>query len=359
MINARCQTNKVQVCIYLGFALLFMMITANIDEAEAMSNAIKGIELTPISISSAEDVQAIRLSQATEEILLFTSAAGKVSTPTNHQIIIGKNVIAPTPVKQNMILTINQLLAVHPAWDINVTTNQSYKFLAEFAGGATNQLVYYDGDSQGVPFTDNYPLNSFSNPRFARGNSEASRTDVSATLDNEKLVVFSNLTNMKNARYLEIGEWDSGVLVHLKQNHAVIAKSLRSGESRHDIMPGIIEFVELDPQFKPKGAVKSPLLDNTVYEYDADVLFVNDKPRYILFAIGKDILLLGIYNSNDNLYSEIIIDGKFDPSDLSKPSILITATHVYIAVIEARLTKNARILIGSLALNDLKSLMSP
>jgi len=351
MINVRYQTNNVQVYMCWGFVLFLLIITANIDEAKAMSKVIKNIELAPVNIKGVEDIQNIRLFETTEGILAFTSATGKLSTATNHPLIISKNIIAPGFVQQNTMLTINQLLAVHSAWDVNVTTNQSYAFVAEFAGGAINQLFYYNQDSQGTPFTDKYPFNSFSNPRFSRGGREGSQAEVSAILDNEKLVVFPNLTNTKNSHFIEIGEWDSGVLLHAKQSYTVIAKRLHSGESRHDVMPGVIELLELDSQFKPKGAVISPVLANTVYEYDADILFINDKSKYIIFSTGEDKPLLGVYDSNSNVYSEIMLSGQFDKENLTRPSILVTTTHVYIAVIEARLTKNARVLMGSLRLN--------
>ena len=190
---------------FLILVLTISLTVVNADEVHAVNIDPNKIELVPLDIDQAESIQAIRLYREKQGIALVSSSTKKTSSSTSYQIIISSKLIDKSPQKQSVLLTVNQLLAVHPRWDIVETEGGSYRFITEQSGGATIQLMCYEGSSQPYSITTKYFLNSFSNPRFVIDEPNGSMVEVTATLDDEKFVLFSRFSENEGVDFIEIG----------------------------------------------------------------------------------------------------------------------------------------------------------
>lgn len=310
------------------------------------------LKISPLSINKVDAIWGIRLVKAKDEAVLFDAVVNE------QDIQSYQTVLSSTPLKYNQqnrapVFSIKQLLPAIPRWDVIYLDNNSYLGVIERAGGALNRLAFVTNAGSVEPITELYDFESFSMPRFVRGVSSQTNLAITAISNNEELVVFPSRETPEKMKYKKIGSWSDGILLKLASGYVLIAKHTVPGAERYNVLPGILEFVRLDDQLQIIHENIKPLGDQIVYEFDADYLSTaSGRGNIVLFATGKDNLLLKISDEAGNWLDTISVEGQFEVFKMARPSVVVIASkEIYVAAIEKMRAPDAQLLVGSVSIN--------
>jgi len=154
-------------------------------------------------------------------------------------------------------------------WDVAPSANGDSEIAFGKPGGAINALMLRSASGTMRALSSAYPLQSFSEPRFAR--SAAHPPDwLTAVVDNRTCVAFPLGTPSAQCRTL--GECAQGLLVHYGPGFAFIFKTVVPGPVRGNLIaPGRLHSAMLDAELRPTGP-PAEIFDGTIFEFDADVI---------------------------------------------------------------------------------------
>ena len=297
--------------------------------------------LSAVRLSNAPAIDLLRLVQApksTELLFSSTGAQGARYQTTIFGVSIGDQ---PTPAER---FKISHLLPPPPSWDVTIGADAAPACVIENAGGAVNSLFLQRGDSR-ISVTQDYPLKSFSSPRFFRGELKSALPYISATADNTTLAAFLPQAN-KYGQYLPVMDCVDGLLLKSSEGYTVLCKRYVPGPARNNVLPGILQFGKLDENLKPKGEMLT-LLDKTpIFEFDADTFRGASQDTLVIVATTAEDMVLTIGSPSRNSFARIPVTGLADKRSAMRPAVLVNKGQICAAVIDSFHTPSARILAG-------------
>lgn len=318
-------------------------------EVTPMSKHLPTLILSPLNFDSVDAIWGLRLVKSNKEVVLFDAVLHTQDSPHRYQTILSATVLEKTMQKRKPVFTIQQLLPTPPGWDIISQQDNTYLCVIEQAGGAINKLAFFQENGLITPVTKLHNFDSFSKPRFVKGNLSQLNISISTISDEKKLVVFPAQKQPGIMEYKELGEWFDGILLRLTTGYILIAKHTVPGEVRYGVMPGTLEFIILDDHFRITHKIIKPLDQQIIYEFDATLISRNTHSSYIvLLATGKNHPLLKVSDELGNLVDTIQIRGQYDERKLAKPAIVTTENRMYMAIVEGFRETDARLLTGSI-----------
>jgi hypothetical protein len=212
----------------------------------------------------------VRLARARDGVILVVSH-------TASDAIIGANTIfsalaiqSPSP-SWGTFATLNELVPALPMWDVATDAHFKVQVVHERPGGAINAIMLRDSSGSEQSLTANYPLQSFSLPRFSRP-SPGPPDWLTAVLDNRNCVAIPIAGKVP---FIDLGACSEGLLVRSSAGFLFLYKIAVSGPVRgNSIRPGRLYLAVLDQTMHPltKDGAGEVLGGSTMFEFDADII---------------------------------------------------------------------------------------
>lgn len=240
------------------------------------------------------------------------------------------------------IATVSQMLPAQPKWDVAPATDGQLQIASEKPGGAINALMMLRRSGSTTALTTEYPLQSFSGPKFAKPSGKPPQW-LTAIVDNRTCVA---IQLEQPAPYRTLGECSDGLLVQHGSGFIFIYKTNVSGTIRGNLIsPGRIYLVMLNTELQSMGPPVE-IFNGTIFEFDAD--FVNDK-LIIVATTQRGLVLVSRLDQSKSPKFRI---EEFSVSvALTSPAIVAsTSGKVLLAALESDGQGATRILMTELAI---------
>lgn len=243
------------------------------------------------------------------------------------------------------VLTISHLLPVAPGWDASWEPDHSVSFIYDLAGGAVNSLVLEGGGAEeAVAVSPRYPMESFSSARFVRSG-EPGHRGVTAVVDKARLVWFPPDAAGLSPDYRPLDDCYEGLMISRPGGWLLFCKSLVSGPSRGNVLPGALRVQLLDPDLNTVGAPSRPFGNLLIYEFDAAWMAAG----LAVLAVTERGMALATTPDQDTAYEADLLTVSDPAASYSRPSIASGTEQVTFAVLVGEGTADARVILGQLA----------
>ena len=314
------------------------------EEMSTMSPDTKEMVLSPFKFDGVTSVTAIKLIEVKnlKPLVVYSSTDKGTGFPSYRTHVSGIAVTEQQP-EITHLFTIPQLLPPPPAWDIVGGSQIPYWFVYESAGGAVNALVLESNKGDRLTVTSEYPFAHFTLPRFARGYMSPQKPVVSAIADNNKAVVFFCHGGDKYVHYRELCKCADATLIRYEEHFGLFYKTFVAGPSRNDVIPGVLNYVDLEADLSFAGPPLRLLENRVVFEFDVDVR----GGEFFLVATAGDRLNLVRGTLGIRRFDAFTVSGKYNPDTLTRPTIMVGSRYFCVAVLEQAQTQGARLLIGT------------
>ncbi len=292
---------------------------------------------------------SIRVADTSAGVMIFASSTSPVEgQASQYETKIWGSLLEDLGEDMAEVTVVPQLLPAPPRWDV-IQRDGTYRFVFEQGGGAVNSLTVRDTEEIIAVPSKKHPLVSFSQPRFFRDLGPRGESFVSAIADDKQLVVFQSSDRTNYSKFLRVGDWSDGVILSRTNGFLVFCKETAPGPARNEILPGIIHSAPLDKACRSVGKTTKPLGDRLVYEFDADIIQVNEeKERFVLLATTIDDIVLAVSGESLGDFTTIEVSGDYAKMDLSSPALALSFSGTcHVAFLEAPQTSNARLWVGS------------
>lgn len=333
----------------IGSIFLTVIILAIFNWRLNMEKSGQKIHLSVFDVGDATAIVSLKLLETIEGLKLLTSITQTDTSGFGYETIIAATPIVKAQQVVARFFVITHLLPVPPNWDVAQEMDSSYAVLYENAGGAINSIILENTKQARMAVNVNHRLESFSNAHFIKRQYNDKSFTVSAISEKKHLVVFSRTPNSDFGNYKKICDCYDALIVKLPGGLGVLYKMIVPGYSRYNIMPGVLYYAKLDQNFNTVGPIVKPLGDTAVFEFDADVV----KDKIAIFATSEQNIILAIDFPSVEPFAIKAVEIEHDKTKVTQPSILITESHLYLAILASAQTQNARVLIGSSSLDKL------
>jgi hypothetical protein len=218
----------------------------------------------------APEAEVLRLAHGKDGIALFVSHTASdpiVGANTVFSALVPKS----TSPRWHIITTLNQVVPAQPMWDVAPDASRGIQLAFEQPGGAINALLLRDPSGSQQSITSNYPLHSFSLPRFERP-SQTPPEWLTAVIDNRRCVAISVV---QKVAYKDLGPCSEALLVRSSTGFLLIHKTTIPGPVRGNrISPGRLYLAMLDNGMHPQkiNGAGEVFDGSTIFEFDADMI---------------------------------------------------------------------------------------
>lgn len=293
--------------------------------------------LRPLHIADAPAIDGLKLVEKGGQAVLLYSTQVQTQ-PFLYELVVHAAPVADVA-RASEIARIARMLPVAPRWDAR-PAGDGYEILYELAGGAVNAILLQNAAGVSSRVSEEHPFESFSRPHFVRAGTSVEVTDVAAVADLKTLVVFPGGTK-RPVKYAALAAGADGV-VGGTARHWTVAKSVMSGESLFDILPGRLTLSRIDG-----SEVRSVTVpDFLAYELDAAVLLHD----VVTFATSRPALVF-LGQRPERPY-RLTADNRNWLLQLSRPTILVTSQFVHLAAIVSPGSDHAAILYGAVPIGE-------
>jgi hypothetical protein len=313
--------------------------------------------LRTLAVTDPSKIDGLRLIETGDGPVLLYSIQTMKSPPSgfsDHQMLISAASVKD-PSQVTPVVSLPRLLPPPPRWDARAAAGGGYEILYEEAGGALYKLLLRDpAGHQGSPSAA-HPFESFTQPRFVRGRSNAPGDGVSAVLDSQTVVVFppgasapaSAAAAPPPASHVPLGP-ASAAVVGVWGQPWVAAKTALPGPTSFNEPPGKLSLRRLGSLAAAAATVSTlPFPGFLAFQFDA--LELGDE--VVIFATGKPAaLLLASRPSRPILFATA---ERSQLSALSRPTISTAGGHLHVAAIANPGTPEARVLYGDIPIGAL------
>ena len=226
---------------------------------------IQKIEFTLVP-GAPPAADALRLARDSKGVFLAVSKTAS-TPPMGASTTISALAPLGSGAKWSTIATLAEIVPAQPGWDICLALGDGPAIVHERPGGAINALLLRTAPGSAQALTGAYPLQSFSEPRFARPSGGPPHW-VTAVADNRTCVA---LPLGPNPAYRRLGECAAGMLVTIGSGFVYIFKTPVAGLVRGNLIsPGRLHVETLDAEMHPT-APATDLFSGIVFEFDADL----------------------------------------------------------------------------------------
>jgi hypothetical protein len=224
------------------------------------------IEFTPAA--GAPPADAIRLTRGKDGVFLFASKTAS-TPPMGARTTISAVAPGASRARWKTVATLDEMVPAQPIWDVTLAEGSQPDIVYERPGGAINALLLRRASGATEGLSGAYPLQSFSDPRFARPTGKPPQW-MTAVVDNRTCVA---LPLRPGAEYRTLGECSgAGLLVLMDSGFVYLYKTKVPGLVRGNLnSPGRLHLATLDAELRPTGP-PTEVFSGTIFEFDADVI---------------------------------------------------------------------------------------
>jgi hypothetical protein len=305
------------------------------------------ITLSPFEIEDSPSITSIKLIETKQGVqLLLSTTKAPAANAFGYETVILSIPIADDEKTTSRLFVIPQLLPPPPDWDAAVNPDNSYSLVFQSAGGATDNILVMSTDDpvKQTPVPATYPFESFSNPSFVKRYEEDPGRLISAIVDKEQAVLFLREQGGRYKKQAELCTCSYAVTIKYQNAFMLLHKVEMPGPVRgNDIVPGALYHARLGKDFSPIEAAVESFPGHTIFEFGVDAL----GDRIAIFATAKEGTFLALGSSLTEPLEIIALEEDLYGEMFSRPAVLITESHIYLAILEDAQTEKARLLMGA------------
>lgn len=332
-------------------AILALVLFVPINYCQAVPHMEAGkmplkIALSPQELKDARSIVALQWLElkAGPELLYSTtqstSAQGLDYETSIFAVGTGEAGQQPSP-----LFVVSQLLPPPPHWQATTGSLGTPALVYESALGATYAVMVRISKQPETDVTSKYPLESFTRPRFVKGGQDDPTRAVTAIADEKSAVLFVRGENGVYEKRAKLCDCSDAVMMKYAGDWLVFYKTIVPGLVRGNLIrPGALHYIKLGANFLPAGPPLEPLPGSVVFDFD--VAASADKIAILATTKAGTILARGAS------LGEPLIPAAFEEAGqgelVSSPALLVTGSHIRVAMLEGAKTDGARVLTGSI-----------
>lgn len=334
---------KIKLC----FAVL--IVAFSIDLAFTMQSNVPKILLVPRQFPAPLPIYALKLLESAQQVL-FLFSTNPTSSPTgiDYQTVVSSLPFDQTGRSPSNLFSIRHLLPPPPSWDVAVDSQQLLLLAYEEASGATYSVLVRSSAGIESSLVAKNQLESFVSPSFVKRDLDRPPQFLTAVSEKYHGVLFRRDAS---GNYLERSKLCDCVALKLlkrPEGFALLYKSVVPGPVRGtSTLPGRLFLAVLDREFRTVSAPKELFPGRTIFEFDADAT----PERVAIFATSTTGTFLASGPSFSSPFNARSVQEKDQGASLSQPSILLSGSRIFLAVIEGSLAAKTSVLAASVPLD--------
>jgi hypothetical protein len=332
--------------------LLFLSIAdINCGMVGQMQNKNSKVVLLPFQINGVSTITAVKLIETKQRVQLLSSITKRSAADAmGYETVISSTSIAKNGQSPSRAFVLTQLLPPPPSWDIGLNSDSSYSVVYEQALGGTYALLVKRAYNAAVSVTSNYPLESFTRPRFIKRNQDDPGRLITAIAEKKGAILFLRKQDGGYVKHAKLCDCNEAMMVRYKDGFILFYKVNVPGPVRGNLIsPGKLYSVMLGKDFTPMGTAFEPFSNNIVFEFDADV----SEDKVVIFATSKTGNILAIASPFPGPIKTLPVDETHSGETFTQPSVVSTKSHVHLAILDNAQTDKAQLLTGSSSVDAL------
>ena len=318
--------------------------------AKPMPNATIQIPLSAVPLEDASAISRVQLVPGEKGVALLYSMTRASSGPRRgYETSISSIGTMSGAQPSSPLWVISQMLPPPPSWDAAPASSPPYPIVYEKALGATYALVLRTAKRADAAFAGDSPFESFTRPRFVKGSEDDHLRVVTAICDEKSAVLFLQEPDGRYQKHAKLCDCSDALILKHGDDFILFYKVTVPGPVRGKLLqPGKLMYVKLGKDFAPGGVPKEVLPGSVVFEFDAAA----HESNLAILATTRAGTVLALGSSLLVPLLEETFEEKQKGELASSPSVLLTDSRVDVAMIESAQTRQARVLIGSVAAAD-------